>query len=59
MCFMITLIFVYYLCIIEFECTLCHKKHQFRLAIYNFLMFCKIVPSALPHFKNKLLQIKH
>lgn len=54
--FMITLNFVYYLCIIEIECTLFFTKAPVLKVIY--ILSCKIVPSALPHSENKWLEIK-
>lgn len=54
--FMITLNFVYYLCIIEIECTLFFTKAPVFIVIY--ILSCKIVPSALPHYENKWLEMK-
>lgn len=55
--FMITLNFVYYyLCIIEIECYfILYESTSFHSDIY--FMSCKIVPSALPHFENKSLEM--
>lgn len=48
---------LYYLCIIEFDCTLFGKKHQFHLVIYIFC-FAKLFLQPSHILKNKSSQTK-